>query len=140
MLFEIDIKPSNIFLSAHNRIKLGDLGFSRSMSVKTSSVDSFLGTPYYMSPERLKELKYSFPSDVWSLGCVLYEMVALQSPFFSKHISLNGLCKRIEMALFPPLPSGVLYSDKVGKIIESCLIPNPDLRPNIDALVQMSST
>uniref|UniRef100_A0A8D8R1W8 NEK6-subfamily protein kinase n=1 Tax=Cacopsylla melanoneura TaxID=428564 RepID=A0A8D8R1W8_9HEMI len=93
-----DIKPSNIFIDSHNRIKLGDLGFSRLLSPRSTSADSFLGTPYYMSPERLEELKYSFPSDIWSVGCVLYE---------------------------------------TKEIIQSCLIPNPDLRPTIAALIHL---
>lgn len=120
-----DIKPSNVLLceraqpdSAHHMhghaysppppiLKLADFGLSRAFSSKTFEATSCVGTPYYMSPECMKQGGYTFSSDIWSLGCLLYELVCGQSPFyvrFARPAVLHLSCMA-QMYLEPWLPA-----------------------------------
>jgi len=76
-----DLKPANIFISSDGRLQLGDLGLGRAMSSQTYEAYSRVGTPLYMSPEVLDGSGYDTKSDVWSLGCIAYELCSLKSPF-----------------------------------------------------------
>ena len=92
-----DLKPSNIFLDNNDNVKLGDFGLSRIIPVdgsekqepQPSMADTNVGTPYYMSPEQINEIEYDEKTDIWSLGCVIYELIALQPPFMANsHLAL----------------------------------------------------
>lgn len=84
-----DIKPANIFFDGSNNIKLGDFGLSRILGKESQYADTHVGTPYYMSPEQINECKYNEKSDIWSLGCLIYECAALEPPFTAtNHLSL----------------------------------------------------
>lgn len=84
-----DIKPGNVFFDSNNNVKLGDFGLSRILSAESQYAQTNVGTPYYMSPEQINEHSYDEKTDIWSTGCVLYEMVALKPPFQAKtHIGL----------------------------------------------------
>ncbi len=84
-----DIKPGNVFFDIGNNVKLGDFGLSRMLSSESQYALTNVGTPYYMSPEQIHEAKYNEKSDIWSAGCLLYEIVSLRPPFeATNHLAL----------------------------------------------------
>ena len=89
-------QPANIFLTLDGTIKVGDLGLSRELSEHTLQAHSKVGTPLYMSPEVLRGDGYGFGSDVWSLGCLLYELAMLKVRY------IFGLCLSLSLYLSRP--------------------------------------
>ena len=72
-----DIKAANLFLCSHmRRVKIGDLGVARTLGATSSMAQTMVGTPYYMSPELWNSQRYDEKSDVWALGCILFELAA----------------------------------------------------------------
>ncbi|CAF0942537.1 unnamed protein product [Rotaria sordida] len=136
-----DIKPANIFINAQGAVKLGDLGLGRFFPNEIDFTHSKLGTPYYMSPERINELGlgYSFSADIWSLGCVLYEMAVFRSPFFEENLTFLGLRKKIDELDYAPL-SSKLYSSELRDLVSRCLTLEPKGRPIIAEVTQLSIT
>ena len=74
-----DLKSANIFLTSNKTIKIGDFGISKVLD--NTSAKTFVGTPYYLSPEVCENRPYDFKSDLWSLGCILYELCTLGVSF-----------------------------------------------------------
>ena len=81
-----DLKSANVFLASHNRLKIGDLGVAKLLRAQEAYAKTQIGTPYYVSPELWKNKPYNSKSDVWALGCLLYEMVELKPPFDSTNM------------------------------------------------------
>ena len=96
-----DLKSQNIFLLGNGRLVLGDLGISKVLDGTMDFAQTCIGTPYYMSPEIFKNKPYSYKSDVWALGCLLYEMTTLTHAFDAQ--SLNGLAQKIIKGRYPPV-------------------------------------
>uniref|UniRef100_A0A7R9UNY9 non-specific serine/threonine protein kinase n=1 Tax=Diacronema lutheri TaxID=2081491 RepID=A0A7R9UNY9_DIALT len=95
-----DIKSANIFLTSAHDVKLGDFGVSRKLSETRSMATTVCGTPYYLAPELVRGQAYSQPADIWSLGCVLYEMITLHRPFTGGNI--GELVMNISRGRFTP--------------------------------------
>ncbi|KAL6951027.1 hypothetical protein ACO0QE_000319 [Hanseniaspora vineae] len=99
--------------------KLGDFGLAKSLKSKNHFATTYVGTPYYMSPELLKDKPYSPLSDVWSLGCVLYEMCCLRPPFKGAK-TFTELEARIVSGVYEPI-SPAYYSKNLRTIIDRCI-------------------
>jgi NIMA (never in mitosis gene a)-related kinase len=89
-----DIKSANILINRAGAVKLAD--FNVSKVVTNGLLRTQTGTPYYASPEVWQDKPYNFKSDIWSLGCVLYEMACLRPPF--KANDMKGLYKKVIQA------------------------------------------
>jgi len=72
-----DIKCQNIFLTSNGTLKLGDFGISKVLQNTLERAATVVGTPYYMSPEMYENRPYTHKSDIWALGCILYELCTL---------------------------------------------------------------
>ena len=127
-----DLKPANIFFDNENNVKLGDFGLSRMMESQSVLAQTHVGTPYYMSPEQIGEQGYNEKSDIWSAGCILYQLAALKPAFEAKnHLAL---AMKIKEGKFERLP--IKYSGELQKLIEIMLNVNPEKRPTADLLLR----
>nr|XP_051688217.1 serine/threonine-protein kinase Nek3 isoform X4 [Oryctolagus cuniculus] len=80
-----DIKSKNVFLTQNGKVKLGDFGSARLLSDPMAFACTYVGTPYYVPPEIWENLPYNNKSDIWSLGCILYELCTLKHPIISEY-------------------------------------------------------
>lgn len=128
-----DLKSANVFLSTDKdgaTAKLGD--FNVSKVAKRGLCMTQTGTPYYASPEVWRDMPYDAKSDMWSLGCVLYEMVGLRPPFKSE--DMEGLYRKVLKGQYPRIPAQ--YSQDMNEVISKLLQVNPRHRPTVDELLQ----
>lgn len=110
-----DIKCANLFLTKSGLVKLGDLNVSK--VAKRGMLRTQTGTPYYACPEVWKDMPYDHRSDIWSLGCVLYEMIAQVPPF--RATTMKGLYTKVISGKYDPIPSS--YSKDLTEVLKVCL-------------------
>lgn len=129
-----DMKCANVFLSANREGTIAKLGdFNVSKVAKRGLCMTQTGTPYYASPEVWRDMPYDAKSDMWSLGCVLYEMVALRPPFRAE--DMEGLYRKVVRGQYPRIPAH--YSQDLADVIAALLQVHPRNRPAVDQLLQM---
>ncbi|KAJ8019928.1 Serine/threonine-protein kinase Nek1 [Holothuria leucospilota] len=103
-----DLKPANIFLASTNLLKVGDFGIAKTLTNTLDQARTAIGTPYYLSPEICRRKPYNQKSDVWAVGCILYELVTLHHPFEAKDFS--SLVMNILRGQYQSIPRQVSLS------------------------------
>lgn len=137
-----DIKTQNLFLK-NDQLILGDFGISKQLNNTQDLLNTYigiefffinsLGTPYYMSPELFNYQSYSFKSDIWSLGCVIYELCNKNHAFTAQ--SINGLAVKILKGEHNPM--NLTYSEELNNVIISLLQIEPEKRPDLYDLMKL---
>ncbi|CDW80491.1 protein kinase domain containing protein [Stylonychia lemnae] len=127
-----DLKTQNIFMTQTNQIKIGDFGIARVLQHTYDCAQTAIGTPYYLSPEICQEKPYNQKSDIWSLGCILYEMVTLKHAFDAS--SMKGLVLKILRGTYPAIPPS--YSQDLKDLLADMLIKDPTKRPSMRKILE----
>merc|ERR1712166_969209 len=123
-LLHRDLKPQNMFLTSTGVIKLGDFGVARILDGTLACAHTQIGTPFYLSPEICRNKPYDAKSDMWSLGCVLYELLTLRPPFMAK--DMRGMVEAILHGT--PKPVSNLYSTELRTLVLTGLLNRDPLQ------------
>ncbi|XP_032673839.1 serine/threonine-protein kinase fused [Odontomachus brunneus] len=134
-----DLKPQNVLLEANGVAKLCDFGFARSMSTGTHVLTSIKGTPLYMAPELIEESPYDHNADLWSLGCIIYELIVGSPPFQTTSILHLVILIRFEAITWPDFISancksflqGLLQKDPSERLTWPALLEHPFVKDRI---------
>ena len=126
-----DLKSANVFLFSDGTAKLGDLNVSKITTRGLGYTQT--GTPYYASPEVWKDKPYNSKSDIWSLGCVFYELIMLNTPFKGK--SMKDLYEKVKKGEYPQIPK--YFSPKFQIVIDRILKIRPEERPSAGDILNM---
>ena len=130
-----DIKTKNIFIKNNLTVKIGDFGIAKILSSTSSYAHTFIGTPYYISPELCKDQPYNDKSDVWALGCVLYELCTLNHPFEGG--TQVEIYEKIISQKFKSINPE--YSSDLKKMVDLLLEKDEKERPKMKDILKMKS-
>lgn len=128
-----DIKAMNIFLDGENNVRIGDLGVARVL--KSDFAHTIVGTPYYLSPEMCEEKPYNQKTDIWAMGCVIYQLCTGKHPFDASNQA--ALALKIVMGKYNPIPPH--YSADLGWVVQTCLSVDYKRRPTASYLLNKQS-
>ena len=120
-----DLKTLNIFLNKDMGVKIGDLGIAKQLN-QGSFANTLIGTPYYISPEMCEDKPYNQKSDVWALGCILYELCTFRHPFDAT----NQGALFLKIMKENPEPIFACYSSNLQKLVNQILEKNYEKRPS----------
>ena len=129
-----DIKPANIFLDSHQNIKIGDFGLAKELSTAKTHTQTNVGTPFYMSPELINGRSYDERSDIWSLGCLLYELASLKPPHHDAK-GTKDLVVKINSGRVRRIPNE--YSNDLWKTIQELMSVDLSKRPRIEDVMSI---
>ncbi|KAL2302243.1 hypothetical protein Nmel_009663 [Mimus melanotis] len=118
-----DMKPQNILLGKDGVVKLCDFGFARAMSIHTMVLTSIKGTPLYMSPELVEERPYDHTTDLWSVGCILYELFVGTPPFYT-----NSIFQLVSLIIKDPVKWPMNMSPVFKNFLQGLLMKDPHQR------------
>ncbi|XP_060569853.1 serine/threonine-protein kinase Nek1-like isoform X6 [Ruditapes philippinarum] len=127
-----DIKSQNIFLTSKGMVQLGDFGIAKVLNSTVELARTCIGTPYYLSPEICENKPYNNKSDVWSLGCVVYELATLKHAFEAGN--MKNLVLKIIRGSYPPLSPK--YSYELRNLIAQLFKRAPRDRPSINSILK----
>jgi serine/threonine protein kinase len=121
-----------VFLDHTNSVKLGDFGVSKILESRKST-STTVGTPQFMSPEIIQGRRYGLKSDIWALGCTIYQICAKVPPFEADND--YGLDRKIMDGQYEAIPG--YYSQDLADVIANCLQVSPEERPNTAQLLNL---
>ena len=125
-----DLKPDNIFMASFHTLKIGDFGLSTILERSSDMAQTNCGTVSYMAPEILRGQDYDEKADIWSMGCVVYELCTLEQAFSGGNIGVT--ITSIKKCAFKPVPDNV--HPEVAPFVGQILVKNPDKRPTAEQI------
>lgn len=129
-----DLKTQNIFLMRDGTVKLGDFGIAKVLQNTMQNCRTQIGTPYYLSPEICEGKNYNAKTDIWSLGCILYELCTLRRAFDANN--MNQLIMGIIRGKHKPIDT-TFYGNDLRYLVDSMLIKDPSRRPSINQILRL---
>ena len=128
-----DLKPDNVFISENLKIKIGDFGISKETEANKKYAQTVAGTLIYMSPEIVQGLKYTSKTDIWSMGCILYELCTLTYifPALSQVLLINSIVNKK-----PKNIDSKFYGSELQLLIDQLLEKDPVKRPDIEETIK----